>query len=69
MWITPDRRIRISQILQSIQDYTNSHSDDMEKFYLKMKQYKQKYKQMSMANTIFVTPNPGIEFDEIKHLR
>ncbi|MDE2697541.1 MAG: hypothetical protein OXI23_01605, partial [Gemmatimonadota bacterium] len=40
-WIQPGQHIYISQVLQSIQDYTNSHSDSMEKFYLKMKKYGQ----------------------------
>ena len=68
-WIQPDQRIYISQVLQSIQDYTNSHSDSMEKFYLKMKKYKQKYKQVSKGNCLaFLSTNTKIVFEEIEHL-
>ena len=45
-WIQPGQRIYISQVLQSIQDYTNSHSDSMEKFYLKMHSTRQKIKDL-----------------------
>ena len=69
-WI--QRYVYISQILQSIQDYTNAHSNEMQEFYLKMKKYKQTYKQVSKDNCLayFLTnTNTKIVFEKIKHLK